>query len=786
MNRMLGNNFFFAVLAAIATASLCACGGGGHSSAMPQPVPSSSTAPTYTGPLAAATFTITIPVPSKSVAAARRASYISASTQSIKIVLNSAPVGYVQPGTTNVTLGSGNCPGAGPWTCTIPVNLPPGSDNITVSAYDGTGGTGNLLSQQTKTFPSVVVGQANALSIVLDAQVGAAGCPTPSIAMTSPASPNQLQCGTPAAGNVAGTFYFSGTSGILFSLSVKDAAGNAIAPTVPGAPVIGASTTGSIVASTTPSSNPQQVTLTPNGTVGTGTFTVTASGTSPGTDGITQRAATVNIQEDAQTGNAACPTPSIVVSLPGAGASGSACSGASAGTITLSGTSALVFPITLKDGSGNAISPGTGAPTLSVSGGGSVAGATAQQNPFSITITPTGTAGNDTITVTATSAHPGDGVITRTLTFNIAVVPTLVAIGDCGSTAGTCEVDLYAYTTGGTIAASAYGQITNSVFGATHGVTQLGFDSSNQLYVFDAPGNSVLEFPNSQLHQTGGQTPTTISGAGSGIVNGGGPLPPFYNDFNVAPDGYFDLAIDAATPSRENLVAFSSAATSYTLGYRGTGGAGSWYGFTSAILSSSGTTFGYAVGLANDGGQASKVAVILPGGSNLCDNASGALNTACTPSFKTDLTDNTGQAYSMTFDPIHQQLFVGKPESPYSILFYTYSGGFGAASTLSGSGPSNCTSAYKAIVAARDGSIAAFCDGSSADWLYVWNAARTRQTVWDTHSFATAIEAVHWTPDGLIMVATGSTITIYDPTTAAVKGTKTAPTANVNDITFTN
>src|ERR1700676_5386993 len=174
--KPLGNEVLSSALACAAAASLASCGGGGsHTTALPQPAPTSTAgAAGYNGPLSDSTFKITIPVPTSS-AKARRPAYVSSATTKIVFTLSSDTVGLTGAGlttfnTTNlgakaVTLGSATCPGSGPWTCTLTIKLPPGTDSVTVSAQDG---SSNILSQQSSSF-NVVVATANSFSITLDA-----------------------------------------------------------------------------------------------------------------------------------------------------------------------------------------------------------------------------------------------------------------------------------------------------------------------------------------------------------------------------------------------------------------------------------------------------------------------------------------------------------------------------------------------------------------------------------------------------------------------------------------
>ncbi|HEV2642591.1 MAG TPA: hypothetical protein VGT98_07790, partial [Candidatus Elarobacter sp.] len=230
MNRLLRKKTFFSVLATFASVSLAACGGGGsHSSALPQAAPVSSGAPAapYTGPLADATFKITIPVPTAS-AKARRPNYVSSSTTKIVFTLNSATIAGMSGATLTafntanlgakaVTLNSATCPGTGPWTCTLTIKLPPGTDNVTMSAQDS---SSNVLSQQIQNFV-VVVATANSFSTTLDANVatmivnGAGSCQT---------------------GPVGAAFGSVGTSPVTFTVAISDPAGKSII--APGMPIL--------------------------------------------------------------------------------------------------------------------------------------------------------------------------------------------------------------------------------------------------------------------------------------------------------------------------------------------------------------------------------------------------------------------------------------------------------------------------------------------------------------------------------------------------------------------
>ncbi len=215
--------FSISFLAAVAAVSLAACGGGGSRSALPQAILSNGTAD-YTGPLSDTTFKITIPPPPKTSSNLRRPSYVSSSTSKIVFTLNTASrlntsqvtsFNTSSLGTFAVTLNSAKCPGSGPWTCTLTVKLPPGSDNLTISAQDS---SSHILSQQIQTFTVTVggsggTGNANNFSTTLDANVG-----------TLIVSGN----GSCESGPVGSAFGSVGTSPVNFTIATKDLAGQTI------------------------------------------------------------------------------------------------------------------------------------------------------------------------------------------------------------------------------------------------------------------------------------------------------------------------------------------------------------------------------------------------------------------------------------------------------------------------------------------------------------------------------------------------------------------------------
>src|ERR1700682_6279232 len=211
----LGNKLFSSVLSIAAATSLAACGGGSHGRTLPKAPPTPSSSAASPGPLSDATFKITIPEPTS--AQSRRPAYVSSATTKIVFTLNSATIAGMSgatPGAVNtanlgakaVTLNSTTCPGTGPWTCTLTIKLPPGTDNVTVSAQDG---SSNILSQQISNF-TVVVATANSFSITLDAN-----------ANTMTISASSGFCARAFTVASAQTIPTVGTTAVTFSVSSK-------------------------------------------------------------------------------------------------------------------------------------------------------------------------------------------------------------------------------------------------------------------------------------------------------------------------------------------------------------------------------------------------------------------------------------------------------------------------------------------------------------------------------------------------------------------------------------
>lgn len=149
----------FVVLLAASVALLTACGGGrGHGT---------SVLPADRGLAGAANvaFRITIP-PRSSSSSTRSPRYVSASTQSITVMVNGGPRQIV-----NLTASSPNCNGGSPsLSCTVTVAAPVGADTFEFTTYDQTNAAGNVLSHSSAT-QTIVAGVANTVNVTLGGSV---------------------------------------------------------------------------------------------------------------------------------------------------------------------------------------------------------------------------------------------------------------------------------------------------------------------------------------------------------------------------------------------------------------------------------------------------------------------------------------------------------------------------------------------------------------------------------------------------------------------------------------
>jgi hypothetical protein len=146
----------------------------------------------------------------------RHPRYVPASTSSIAVTVfkvNGSATSFATQ-VTSLTPGTAPCGtvSGGDYTCTIPIELPVGSDLTQLTLYDGTGATGNVLAQQV-TALSVVEGTNNQFGngspLTLDENPGAVSV----VALSGPT-------GTQASG-----FTVTGTANVTFTVGVDDTHG---------------------------------------------------------------------------------------------------------------------------------------------------------------------------------------------------------------------------------------------------------------------------------------------------------------------------------------------------------------------------------------------------------------------------------------------------------------------------------------------------------------------------------------------------------------------------------
>lgn len=195
--------------------ALTACGGGGGgSNGAPVTTPTTPPGGNPSGNLVTPTFTLRIPAPgAQGSSATRSPKFISPSTLSVKITLNSDSAGINpttlagNPAVTNVNGTSGvNCTAG----CTV--NGPPspaGTDNFTLTLFDQTNAGGNALSTATQSF-TINSGVANSNTVTLNGIVA-------SIAINGVPALNAFSANTPNSSPL--------------TVTAKDADGNTITGT---------------------------------------------------------------------------------------------------------------------------------------------------------------------------------------------------------------------------------------------------------------------------------------------------------------------------------------------------------------------------------------------------------------------------------------------------------------------------------------------------------------------------------------------------------------------------
>ena len=182
---------------------LGSCGGGGGSA----PPPAASR-----GPAALAKVAISITLPPAPSAHQRRLQYVSTATQSATILVSS--------GGTSLPLVVIPCNTA---SCSASLSAPAGAtDSFVISLYDGTNGTGNVLSTNT-IAQFITANQVNAINATVNPVVA-------SVVLSL--SPNQLTQGTSATSNLTVTAHDADGKTIIGPGTFSTAAGAPVTVTL--------------------------------------------------------------------------------------------------------------------------------------------------------------------------------------------------------------------------------------------------------------------------------------------------------------------------------------------------------------------------------------------------------------------------------------------------------------------------------------------------------------------------------------------------------------------------
>lgn len=213
------------------TAAVVLSGCAGSSTPIPSTIQANSVARTVpyvrVGKYGKARVRLTIRIPRKHHGG-KRLRFVSPSTASMTVNVTgtggtATPSGY--PKTVDLTIGSTGCTSSlASTTCTLALTLPAGHYLATVTTYDQTGGTGNILSAAQAVPFTVLAGQANTIPLTLGAY--------PASIVATPIDPGYLQ-------SSVGGLKLYGAAQQRLLVEAEDADGNTIVGA--GAPRIGAS-----------------------------------------------------------------------------------------------------------------------------------------------------------------------------------------------------------------------------------------------------------------------------------------------------------------------------------------------------------------------------------------------------------------------------------------------------------------------------------------------------------------------------------------------------------------
>jgi DNA-binding beta-propeller fold protein YncE len=259
------------VLAVVVLLAGCS---GGHSS-LPPAVPDAAQPRPSSAPNVKPRLVITIP--KKTSSASKRPTYISPATQSATIVVDQGVTAVLNE-TANLTPTSSGCTSTLASTvCTLTLALAPGSYTLTLTTYDGSNGSGNVLSAAQSVPFTIVAGQANTIAVTLG------GVPV-SIAFLSGS-------GALTGSAQAGYQLDYGATGVNLSVFGVDADGNLILGA--GAPTVSVTSSSTQVRVTGPSTaSPNLIQLASNAQTSPAVLTATvtptaASGASALSDTVT-------------------------------------------------------------------------------------------------------------------------------------------------------------------------------------------------------------------------------------------------------------------------------------------------------------------------------------------------------------------------------------------------------------------------------------------------------------------------------------------------------------------
>ncbi len=433
---------------------------------------------------------------------------------------------------------------------------------------------------------------------------------------------------------------------------------------------------------------------------------------------------------------------------------------------TITVLSTVNFAVSVNDGHGSPIAgngvPGT--PTITVTSGtpGCASVSAPTQNPYAFTLTPIAAGCITQITVTAT-----DALGTISTMFNVTTASTLVAAGEAGVANG--QIDLFTLT-GSTF--GAYGTIPASVLG-TFTPAALGFDGTNELYMFDNNSNVILEFPATALNQTSGQSlPTPIT---SGITGGNG----LFSTFGLARDGSMAVG-NAGAPSAplNQIAAFAPRATSPSLTIAlGGPQVGYFYraGASTVLTDTNGNAFAYGAALESDNGTVgdNTSATMFGTGAVAIVSAtsviSGSSAATCGPGsiscFALTLTNEAGGAIGqldafpgLIWNRFNQEL-VFFDNTTGVISAYPYSAGsFGAPSQIDTYVPTDTTAVVANYAVSSDGHLAvATADASGNTILKVYDATNALTASWSfpISGVPFAVFGLSFLPNDTLIVAGG-------------------------------